>query len=67
MDHLQAKNDSLKNGGKSHKARKRHADQTWAAQTYEELQEELNRERHKVRTLTEELRQITNRTMSPRK
>ena len=52
---FQAKNDALKHGGKA-KGRKRNADQNWAL-SYEEMQEELNRERHKVRTLNEELRQ----------
>ncbi|TRY70368.1 hypothetical protein TCAL_04488 [Tigriopus californicus] len=54
VDHLQAKNDAMKVKGK---AKKRHADQSYAL-SYEEIQEELIQERHKVRTLMEENRRF---------
>ena len=54
VDHLKSKNDALMIGPKAAKGRKRLADQNWAL-TYEELQEQLDQERHKVRMLNEQL------------
>lgn len=65
VDHLQSKNDALKHG-KGAKSKKRHADQTWAL-SYEEVMDALDKERHKTRNLTEELRRIRSPLKSPRK
>jgi chromosome segregation ATPase len=67
VDHLKSKNDVLMIGPKAAKGRKRLAEQNWAM-SYEELQEQLDGERHKNRMLNEEIRVLKSpRKPSPRK
>ena len=66
VDHLKSKNDALMIGPKAAKGRKRLADQNWAL-TYEELQEQLDQERHKVRMLNEQVRILNSPRKSPNK
>ena len=66
VDHLKSKNDALLIGPKAAKGRKRLADQNWAL-TYEELQGQLDQERHKVRMLNEQVRVLNSPLKSPNK
>ena len=66
VDHLKSKNDALMIGPKAAKGRKRLADQNWAL-TYEELQGQLDQERHRVRMLNEQIRILNSPRKSPNK